>query len=283
MDNKIKWRGDSALKDGSEVDVDLSKGLYDAGDHMKFGFPMAFTASIIAWTMIEYSESLQYIGQYKAAMDSLKWISDYLVNAHAQDNTLYVQVGDPEQDHKCWERPETMSETRPVSQVNETSPGSDVAGETSAALALAAMVFKEENPDYSKKLLNHSKQLFAFADKSRGRYSASLPKVQKFYNSTGYIDELLWAGAWLFRATGEQKYLDYVTGKAMEGIDFDRPTWFSWDNKLPGVEVVLARGYFFDDLSGNDGIAMFKEGADAVMCNVLPKSPMVTDSRTESK
>ncbi len=47
VDNKIAWRGDSALKDGSDAKLDLSKGMYDAGDHMKFGFPMAFTATVL--------------------------------------------------------------------------------------------------------------------------------------------------------------------------------------------------------------------------------------------
>lgn len=31
--------------------------------------------------------------------------------------------------------------------------------------------------------------------------------VQSLYKSTGYIDELAWAAAWLYKATGSQKYL----------------------------------------------------------------------------
>ncbi|KAL4583401.1 hypothetical protein LXL04_007972 [Taraxacum kok-saghyz] len=42
VNNQIEWRGDSGLQDGKEEDLDLSKGLYDAGDLIKFGFPMAF-------------------------------------------------------------------------------------------------------------------------------------------------------------------------------------------------------------------------------------------------
>ncbi|KAL8116645.1 hypothetical protein AgCh_022987 [Apium graveolens] len=38
VDNQIKWRGDSGLTDGKETGVDLSKGMYDVGDHMKFGY-----------------------------------------------------------------------------------------------------------------------------------------------------------------------------------------------------------------------------------------------------
>jgi endoglucanase len=46
--NRIAWRGDLGLRDGSEEDLDLSKGMYDAGDFIKFGFPMAFTATVLS-------------------------------------------------------------------------------------------------------------------------------------------------------------------------------------------------------------------------------------------
>ncbi len=91
-DNKISWRGNSALKDGSEAKLDLSKGMYDAGDHMKFGFPMAFTATVLSWAILEYGDQMDAVNQLEPAQDSLKWITDYLINAHAADNVLYIQV-----------------------------------------------------------------------------------------------------------------------------------------------------------------------------------------------
>lgn len=92
VNNKISWRGDSALEDGSEEQLDLSKGMYDAGDHMKFGFPMAFTATVLSWTILEYGDQMAVVDQLKPAQDSLKWITDYLINAHPSANVLYVQV-----------------------------------------------------------------------------------------------------------------------------------------------------------------------------------------------
>jgi len=41
-DNRVDWRGDSAMEDGKDVGVDLTGGWYDAGDHVKFNFPMAW-------------------------------------------------------------------------------------------------------------------------------------------------------------------------------------------------------------------------------------------------
>lgn len=92
MDNKIEWRGDSALQDGSEEKLDLSKGLYDAGDLMKFGFPMAFTATVLSWAILEYGHHMNAVQQLKPAQDSLKWVTDYLLNSHPSPNVLYVQV-----------------------------------------------------------------------------------------------------------------------------------------------------------------------------------------------
>ncbi|GKB20795.1 endoglucanase 2-like protein [Tanacetum coccineum] len=89
--------------------------MYDAGDHMKFGFLMAYTATVI---------------------------TEYLVNAHPEPNVLYIQVGDPELDHKCWDRPEAMTEKRPGIQISTSTPGTEVASETAAAMAFASLVFK---------------------------------------------------------------------------------------------------------------------------------------------
>ncbi|XP_021831014.1 endoglucanase 10 [Prunus avium] len=285
VDNNISWRGDSGLKDGSDEKLDLSKGMYDAGDHMKFGFPMAFTATVLSWSILEYGDQMDAVNQLQTAQGSLKWITDFLVNAHPKDNVLYIQVGDPKKDHDCWNRPEDMTGKRPLTQINSSSPGTEVAAETAAAMASASLVFKKSDATYSATLLKHAKQLFTFADKNRGSYSQSIPEVQEFYNSTGYGDELLWAAAWLYHATGDQSYLDYVTGDKGEAFaQFGQPTWFSWDNKLAGTQVLLSRLSFFGgkDTSGNSGLQKYRKTAEAVMCGLLPNSPTATTSRTEN-
>ncbi|KAJ8772510.1 hypothetical protein K2173_027687 [Erythroxylum novogranatense] len=283
VDNKITWRGDSGLKDGSEANLDLSKGMYDAGDHMKFGFPMAFSATVLSWTILEYGDQMDAVNQLKPAQNSLKWITDFLINAHASDNVLYVQVGNPSADHKCWDRPEDMTEKRPLAQVNISAPGTDVAAETAAAMASASLVFKSDS-EYSNTLLQHAKKLFAFADKYRGSYSDSIPEVQTYYNSTGYGDELLWAATWLYHATGDKSYLQYVTGQnGQDYANWGSPTWFSWDNKLAGTQVLLSRLTFFGNKdTSNSGLLRYRKTAEAVMCGLVPDSPTATKSRTDS-
>jgi Glycosyl hydrolase family 9 len=77
---------------------------------------------------------------------------------------------------------------RPVYKVTPSNPGSDVAGETAAALAAASIVFRRIDPRYSKKLISAAVKAFTFADKYRGGYSDSLSSVVcPFYCSySGY-------------------------------------------------------------------------------------------------
>lgn len=63
--------------------------------------------------------------------------------------------------------------------------GSDLAGETAAALAATSLVFLNVDKSYSDKLLSHAKQLFNFADQYRGIYSDSIRNVPEYYK---YVD-----------------------------------------------------------------------------------------------
>lgn len=69
---------------------------------------------------------------------------------------LYLQVGDANKDHACWERPEDMDTPRNVFKVDKNSPGSEVAAETAAALASASLVFRRSDPTYSNLLLTRA-------------------------------------------------------------------------------------------------------------------------------
>lgn len=280
VNNRVTWRGDSGLRDGSEEKLDLSKGMYDAGDHMKFGFPLAFTATVLAWGILEYGDQMNAVNQLEHAQESLKWISDYLINAHPSANVLYIQVGDPEIDHNCWERPENMKERRPATEVNASYPGTEVAAETAAALASASLVFNKINPSYSNLL---TQQLFTFADNFRVSYSVSIPQVQNYYNSSGYVDELLWAASWLYHATGDLSYLKYVTMVNGQVIaNWGSPTWFSWNDKLSGTQVLLSRINIFGargiSTVENLDLQVYRKTAEA---RLLPDSPTATSSRTD--
>ncbi|KAB1202595.1 Endoglucanase 11 [Morella rubra] len=152
-------------------------------------------------------------------------------------------VGDGDTDHYCWQRPEDMTTSRQAYKIDKDNPGSDLAGETAAAMAAASMVFKQTNPHYSHLLLHHAQQLFEFGDEYRGKYDASVEEVKSYYASvSGYMDELLWAALWLYKATDKEEYLRYVVDKAdsFGGIGW-AITEFSWEVKYAGLQVIASK------------------------------------------
>eukprot|EP00262_Sarcandra_glabra_P019454 TRINITY_DN7338_c0_g1_i1.p1 TRINITY_DN7338_c0_g1~~TRINITY_DN7338_c0_g1_i1.p1 ORF type:complete len:106 (-),score=11.73 TRINITY_DN7338_c0_g1_i1:503-820(-) len=68
------------------------------------------------------------------------------------------KVGDGNTDHYCWQRSEDMTTDGRAYRVDINNPGSDIAGETAAAMVMASIVFRHSNPSYSNELLNPAKQ-----------------------------------------------------------------------------------------------------------------------------
>ncbi|KAJ0964142.1 hypothetical protein J5N97_029264 [Dioscorea zingiberensis] len=254
-EQRVTWRGNSGLSDGSSQNVDLAGGYYDAGDNVKFGLPMAFTTTMLAWSVIEFGDLMK--GQLQHAKAAIKWSTDYLIKAAtATPDTLYVQVADPNMDHRCWERPEDMDTPRNVYKVTPQNPGSDVAAETAAALAAASIVFRDSDAGYSAKLLQTAIQVFHFADQYRGSYTDSLSSAAcPFYCSySGYHDELLWGASWLHKASANDSYMTYIetNGHTLGAEDDDYS--FSWDDKRAGAKT-------------------YKVHADNYICSLVPGTP----------
>uniref|UniRef100_A0A9I9D7H7 cellulase n=1 Tax=Cucumis melo TaxID=3656 RepID=A0A9I9D7H7_CUCME len=237
---RLTWRHHSGLADGLHQGVDLVGGYYDAGDNVKFGLPMAFTVTMLSWGVIEYGEQIAAAGEYTHALEAIKWGTDYFIKAHPHPNVLWAQVGDGATDHYCWQRPEDMTTSRQAYKIDENNPGSDVAGETAAAMAAAAIVFSRTNPHYSQLLLHHAEE----------------------------------ATMWLHKASGKEEYLKYVIENA---LDFGGISWaineFSWDIKYAGLQI-LASMLVVEEKQKEEKLIVeaYKSKAEHYLCSCLNKS-----------
>ncbi|MBQ8010301.1 MAG: glycoside hydrolase family 9 protein, partial [Oscillospiraceae bacterium] len=90
--NRVEWRADSTMID------EIQGGWYDAGDHVKFNLPMAFTASMMAWGLYQYPEGVEACGEMTNYVNNLKWVLDYLAACDLGDSVIY-QVGNGQEDH----------------------------------------------------------------------------------------------------------------------------------------------------------------------------------------
>ncbi|MEM9005334.1 MAG: glycoside hydrolase family 9 protein, partial [Cyanobacteria bacterium P01_F01_bin.86] len=254
-DNRIPWRGDSVLEDGNDVGRNLSGGYFDAGDHVKFGLPMAASITMLAWGVDEYKNAYAKISQLDESLDAIKWGTDYILAAYDDkgttaiaDDVFYGQVGNGHADHAYWGPAETLSMDRPTYQIDAANPGSDLAGEAAAALASASIIFRAQDAAYADKLLTQAKQLYAFAEAYRGKYSDSITDATSFYNSwSGYTDELAWGATWLHKATkaaGETNsdYLAKAENYFNETGGIAAAPWTqNWDDKKYGTAILLAQ------------------------------------------
>jgi len=236
---RCNWRGDSGLNDGADNGVDLTGGWYDAGDNVKFNLPMAYSAAMLGWSVVEDRKAYEESGQLEFILGDIRWVTDYLIKCHPEDEVFYYQVGDGNADHSWWGPCEVMTMNRPSYKVTKSNPGSAVVGEAAAALAVASIAFKDTDPAYSKLCLDHAKSLYAFADSTRS--DAGYTAANGFYNSwSGFYDELAWAGCWLYLATDDGKYLDNAKSTFTKaGHDYD---WsLCWDDVHIGAAVMLAK------------------------------------------
>ena len=266
--NRVAWRGDSGLNDGRDgiyfgdreganlqqgLSLDLSGGYHDAGDHGKFGLPLASTITNLAWGGINFEDGYKTAGELDTLLATVRWGTDYLLKANvtnANGETAYfiAQVGDVNADHSLWSAPESQTIDRPAMAITPEKPGSDVAASTAAALASASILFRQNGDSgYADELLKNAESLFDFADTYRGKYSDSITEVRNYYNSfSGYEDELAYGAAWLGRALnaagkdGSEYQVLAQTIYNKEITDLNNGWAPNWDDASYGTAVLLA-------------------------------------------
>ncbi|GAA5799395.1 hypothetical protein HPULCUR_004810 [Helicostylum pulchrum] len=208
--NRVSWRSDSGLNDGSDNKVNLSGGYYDAGDYLKFTLPLSYSLAIINWGAIVWFDGYQKANQVQYLKDMMKWGTDWLMQAHPDANTFYVQVGDGDIDNNYWGPDTNIPNPRPSYQVNRTAIGTDAVAISAAALASASYLFRNNLNDttYADQLLSQATSLFDLADTAQPRnvYVKAVPAIADYYACNNYTSQLTFAALWMYKASGNETY-----------------------------------------------------------------------------
>ena len=160
---RLNWRGFGPYVE--KMPESILPGWYDAGDHVKF-LPCLIRRLCWAGQFMNIG-CFKQSGQYNHILNNIKWACDYFIKCHPEPDVYYYQVGDGHADHAWWGPAEAMTMERPSFKVDKSSPGSAVTAGTSAALAVASIIFKDVDAKYSEKCLKHAKELFEFADTTK--------------------------------------------------------------------------------------------------------------------
>ena len=235
--NRVTWRADSTMSD------DVLGGWYDAGDHVKFNLPMAYSAAMLAWGLYQYGDGVEKIGEWQNYQNNLEFVLDYLVACDRGEKVVY-QIGEGNADHKWWGAAELV-ELEMGKRPSYTGDGSCVVGEMSAALAAGAAALKgksDKTADYLK-CAEHYFDL-AWSVKSDKGYTAA----STFYDSwSGFWDELFFAANWLYIATGDKGYLDKAAecipnlGRENQSEELKFTWGMCWDDVTQGGFLLYAQ------------------------------------------
>ncbi|MBJ7899358.1 MAG: hypothetical protein GC158_05430 [Cyanobacteria bacterium RI_101] len=270
--NRIPWRRDSALGDGAArydannngqlesnetLSRDLAGGYYDAGDRMKYAYPLASSLTLLSWGATQYQDAYEATGQLDEALDAIKWGTDWLLKAHETTGTgaslqtvrLWGQVGRTSTDHNNISDDQNIALPRPAYFIDASKPGSDLAAEVAASFASASILFRAADSAYADQLLNHAQALYKFAYQYQGRYSNVITDTA--YPSSNYNDDLAWGAVWLHKAlesangnvnqtlswAGNQTYLQIAKSKNLGLGNWTQ----TWGDKEYGTAVLIAQ------------------------------------------
>ncbi|WP_010248966.1 glycoside hydrolase family 9 protein [Acetivibrio cellulolyticus] len=233
----LPYRSDAAMNDGKDVGLDLTGGWADAGDGIKFTHPMSYAAGQLGWAVYEYRDAFKKSGQLDDILDEIKWATDFFIKAHPSPDVLYYMCGYNDSDHSVWVAHEMLDymTDRKSFVLDSSTPGSDVAGQTAACLAIASLIFEETDPEYAATCLKHAEEIFAFGDKYRGKNPLNV-----LYPSGGYIDDLAWGATWLYIKTGDSSYLDKAK-EILPATKLGGGHTHCWDDVSYGAGIKIAQ------------------------------------------
>ncbi len=209
--NRVEWKSDSTMKDP------VLGGWYDAGDHVKFNLPMAYSASMLAWGLYQYPDGLEKSGLKQTYENNLEFVLDYLAECDKGDEIVY-QVGIGQDDHTWWGPVDLLEygmedNSHSVEKCRAALSSSEgctaVFGEMAAALASGAAAL-DGDIDAAKKesYLKHAVNIYKIAKTSPSDSVYNASDAKGFYRSEHYYDQLFYAANWLYIATGDSAYLN---------------------------------------------------------------------------
>lgn len=70
----------------------IFKCLILAGDHVKFGLPMAGATTMLLHGMVFFEDAYKMIGQFDEGLRQIRWPLDYFMKCHVRTDRFYAQV-----------------------------------------------------------------------------------------------------------------------------------------------------------------------------------------------
>lgn len=222
------------LPDGSFIDA--SGGWHDAGDQLKYLITSSnATARMLhafELARVKFQDQVDHLGRPRAngvpdVLDEAKWGLDWIHKLHPAPDQLFHQVAD-DRDHRGFKLPDQdnadygwgSNSYRPVYYADGKPQGlkewkskatgvANIAGRSAVAMAMAYRIWKNDlkDPVFAAKCLKAALELYQMGRRQEGYQQGNSYGAPYRYNENTWADDMEWAAAELFKATGKPAYL----------------------------------------------------------------------------
>ncbi len=231
----------TGTKDGT---IDVSGGYHDAGDHVKFGLPEAYSGTTVSWGYYEFRDAYIECEQQEHVETIIRHFCDYFMRCTFRDENGEVkcfcyQVGDGDIDHAYWQLPQNDEMNRPAWFATPENPTTCNVSNTAACLVINYLNFKDTDPEYAEKCLDYGKALYEFAKKNDKVKAVNDQGPDQYYTSEKWEDDYSFAACWLYLVTGDKSYIDDM----LPYYDFYAPPGYCycWNDMWNGVGILMGR------------------------------------------
>ena len=258
---RIAWRGDSLkAASGGSLDGEFEGGYFDAGDHLKFMLPQAYSIARLCWAVRKNERGLKKTSfdgrsNYRWAREACKWGADFLYKAVVSKDQMLLHVGDIKFAHSYIGVPEKFPQGDRAITFCSSGQCSDIAGEVAASLAHAATAFKDRGVQ-SRMYWRRAKMAYAqigVGSMTFGNSNEALPILASYYASSGVVSHVLFAAASMYAACSKLSFCrsseaDAYKQQAVKLGNTKEPgggqKWFwpvpGWDNAWWSAAVLMA-------------------------------------------
>ena len=258
--------------------IDVRGGWHDAGDQLKYLITSsnATARMLMAWEAAPgvFADSMDASGRLGSngvpdVLDEAKWGLEWIHRMHPAPGLLFHQVAD-DRDHIGWKRPDRddsdygwgKNDARVVYFATGKPQGlkmyqslatgiANLAGRSAAVMANAYRIWDKDlgDKDYANRCLEAAIDLYRMGKEKEGYQQGNSYGEPYRYCEDTWADDMEWGAVELFKATGDQKFLEeavHYAGMAAE------TSWMEHDTAehyrfYPFVNVAHARLYEYAD------------------------------------
>ncbi len=257
---KAQYYGTQTPYDECDYTLDVSKGWYDAGDHGKY----VVNGGATVWSLLNQYERGKYLGttvkdfgdgkgsipeggnKVPDILDEVRWEVEFFLNMQvpkgqplegmvhhkmASDQWTWLGIWPDKDEVPRYLHPPTTTATLNMA----------------ATAAMAARLWKDFDPAFSKKCLAAAEVAWAAAKKHPEMWASSDSQHGSGpYDDQRVDDEFYWAAAELFITTGKEEYKTELMGskyykKVPSFLEYDRVNGtFTWKDVNPMGSMSLA-------------------------------------------